>query len=103
MYDLNIKKPKFILSAIRNNGSHLTNYYILFLFVMILKFVLLERSQKQHLNQPLQQQPKKLYRCEVCSLSFDSSELPGSYSKDHIQQPTSTTKVKVILISKIHL
>ncbi|XP_060872189.1 serine/threonine-protein kinase pakD-like [Metopolophium dirhodum] len=59
-------------------------------------------QQQQHQNQThqlkclpnkQQQQKKKLYRCQVCSASFDSrSDCLDHIQRDHNQQPTSTTQ-----------
>lgn len=71
-------------------------------------------QQLQHQNQPHQlkclqnKQPlpkKKLYRCQVCSASFDSRlDCLDHIQRDHNQQqPTSTTEVNLLIIYKIHV
>jgi len=59
-----------------------------------LKIVWFESSQQQQ-QQLLPPQPKKrLYRCQVCSTSFDSRfDCLEHIQKDHNQQPSSTTQV----------
>ncbi|KAL4088560.1 hypothetical protein QTP88_023652 [Uroleucon formosanum] len=51
-----------------------------------------QQHQLKSLQNKQQQQKKKLYRCQVCSSSFDSrSDCLEHIQKDHNQQPTSTT------------